>query len=56
MKKIYLFALLLIGSSVFAQPDPPNGNPAPLPGVILLVAAGAAVGAKAIQKSKSNQE
>ena len=53
MKKSHLFTLAvsLITMALYAQPQPPS-DPAPLPGIALLLAAGAAFGAKKIYDSK----
>lgn len=55
-----LLTLSFICSALFlsAQPSPPNGNgqPAPIPGLVLLAAAGAAVGAKAIHNKKKEND
>jgi len=52
MKSVILVSLFLVSSLCLrAQPDNPN-NPTPLPGIALLVAAGAAFGAKRIYDTK----
>jgi len=46
--------LLLLSSAVFAQPggggDPGPGKPVPIPGAALLLAAGGALGLRALMK------
>jgi hypothetical protein len=52
MKKYFLtLAFTLSVCALSAQPDNPN-NPTPLPGIALLVAAGAAYGAKKMYDQK----
>lgn len=60
MKKIRIFlSLTMIGGalSLSAQPTPPDSNnPAPLPGLVLLAAAGAALGAKKVYDKKRSED
>lgn len=52
MKKlIFTIGIGLLSISAWAQPDPPN-NPVPLPGIIILVAAGAALGVRQLKKNQ----
>ena len=52
MKKAILTLILVLSCSlIFAQPNPP-ADPAPLPGIAWLIAAGAAFGAKKIYDQK----
>ncbi len=55
-----LLTLCFICSALFlsAQPKPPgNGlQPTPIPGLVLLAAAGAAVGAKALHNKKKEED
>ena len=52
MKQYFLtLAFILSFCALSAQPDNPN-NPTPLPGIALLVAAGAAYGAKKMYDRK----
>ena len=55
-----LLTLSFICSALYlsAQPELPNGGnaPAPLPGLVLLAAAGAAVGAKALHNKKKEED
>jgi hypothetical protein len=52
MKKYFLtLAFILSVCAISAQPSNPN-NPTPLPGIALLVAAGAAYGAKKMYDQK----
>ncbi|WP_421754440.1 hypothetical protein [Croceimicrobium sp.] len=57
-KRIVIIAFFVMGAMVLnAQPaDPtPGGTPTPIPGLAILAAAGALVGAKAVHsKSKEN--
>lgn len=59
MKSKIIFTLifwtgLVLGQVAYAQPLPPtSNNPAPLGGIILLAAAGAALGAKNIYDSRN---
>ncbi len=55
LKKLSLIAFLALSFSAMAQPAPPgNGQPAPLGGIVLLAAAGAAYGAKKAYDKKQN--
>tara|TARA_R110002050_G_scaffold194708_2_gene329511 strand:- start:28717 stop:28899 length:183 start_codon:yes stop_codon:yes gene_type:complete len=55
--KLFIVALMVTGFSAFAQPKPPSSNnPAPLPGLILLAAAGAAFGAKKVYDKKGSED
>jgi hypothetical protein len=52
-----LVLFLLTGLSLCAQPAPPgSNNPAPLGGIALLAAAGAALGAKKLYDQKKDQD
>tara|TARA_Y100001934_G_scaffold240836_1_gene295430 strand:- start:240 stop:419 length:180 start_codon:yes stop_codon:yes gene_type:complete len=57
-KRIVIIAFFVLGAfALNAQPADPNpgGTPTPIPGLAILAAAGALVGAKAVQaKSKEN--
>lgn len=51
--KITFVLAMLVSLDLAAQPAPPSSdNPAPLPGLIILAAAGAAVGAKKVYDQK----
>lgn len=58
--KHFLILVFVVFSSSFltAQPAPPDsGNRAPLPGIVILAAAGAAYGArKSFQKHRENYD
>lgn len=56
-KNLTLLAVLLLSgaSSLMAQPAPPV-DPTPLPGIALLMAAGAALGGKKLYDSKKAQD
>jgi hypothetical protein len=57
LKKYSLIAFLALSFSAMAQPAPPgSGNPAPLPGLVWLAAAGAAYGAKKVYDKKKEAE
>lgn len=60
MKKyIVAFSFVILGGlSLSAQPAEgnPGGAPAPIPGLVWLAAAGAAVGYKALNNQKSKEE
>jgi hypothetical protein len=55
MKKILIASMLLMGVGLMAQPDNPP-PPTPLPGIALLVAAGAALGAKKVYDSRKSED
>ncbi len=51
--KLTIALLMLISIDLAAQPTPPDSNnPAPIPGLALLAAAGAAVGVKKVYDQK----
>lgn len=58
LKKYSLIAFLTLSFAAMAQPAPPgSGNPAPIPGLVWLAAAGAAMGGKiAYDKKKKKEE
>lgn len=58
MKKYLILLFVLISAFVLAQPggggDPGGGQPVPLPGIGILVAAGAFLGIRSLMKSKKS--
>jgi hypothetical protein len=53
MKSIITLSLLLLAGCVYAQPLPPSQNPVPLDGgIVALLAAGAAYGAKRMRPER----
>jgi hypothetical protein len=58
IKTLLTLSFICCAFFLSAQPAPPNGNgqPAPLPGLVLLAAAGAAVGAKALHNKKKEED
>ncbi len=55
--KFYLFILLFNASYLLAQPAPPeSANRTPLPGLVILAAAGAAYGARKTALKRKSKE
>ncbi len=55
MKKILIASLIFTGIGLTAQPDNPP-DPTPIPGIAILVAAGAALGAKKVYDRRQSED